>query len=711
MKRQEYRRQQKLSKRKKILLLSTIAAVSFVVVSLISLRIYAQVAGAPPLTVPKATIFLDSNDQQIGDYFTDERRYWVDLEEISPYLLEATVAVEDKDFYEHNGFDFSRIAGAIIADIKAGSKVQGASTLTQQYARNLYLSHEKTWTRKLNEALYAYRIEVFYDKDEILEGYLNTVYYGHGMYGAEAASRYYFGKSASELTLAEAAMLAGVPKGPSIYSPIANPEKATNRQKLILKLMNDQNKITAEEKEKAVAQQLAFKNEDWRASKSVAPYFLDVVWTEASEILEKQNLNISEGGWTIKTTLNTAHQQAAEKAVQQNMPDNELQVAFVSMEANSGHVTALVGGRDYSTSSYNRTTLAARQPGSTIKPFLYAAAIEEGESPLTFKDVSKTTFTYDRGRGEYTPQNINGEFAERELSMAQALAISDNIYAVRTLDEIGYGAFNETLERFHLPVSDKKEPSLALGTTETTLYDLTSAYNVFPSEGKGVNATTILSIANAKGDVIYEAKQDNEEVITEQQAFMLTHMMTGMFDNVYSDYSPATGVSLRPKMTHTYAGKSGTTNSDQWMVGFSKNITAGVWNGYDQGKTLSVQADMAASKQIWIDFMETVHEGKPDESFTIPNGVEAVTVDITSGKIANNSCPGKQKTVYVTKDLVPTESCSNSWFDGSWFDFNKKTEDDEVEDKDTDKDVEEENQENDDNSPWRELLDWFNFSY
>lgn len=702
MKRQEYRRQKKFSKRKKMLLLSTIAAVTFVVVSFISLRIYAQVAGAPPLTVPKATIFLDSNGEQIGDYFTDERRYWVDLEDMSPYLLEATVAVEDKDFYEHNGFDYSRIGGAIIADIKAGGKVQGASTLTQQYARNLYLSHEKTWTRKLNEALYAYRIEVFYEKDDILEGYLNTVYYGHGMYGAEAASRYYFGKSASELTLAEAAMLAGVPKGPSIYSPIANPEKASNRQQLILKLMTDQQKITVAEKDKAVAEQLAFKNEDWSTSKSHSPYFLDVVWTEASDILEKQNINISEGGWTIKTTLNPAHQKAAEQALNDNMPDNELQAAFVSMEAGTGHVTSLIGGRDYSTSSHNRATLSPRQIGSTIKPFLYSAALEKGESPLTFRDVSKTTFTYDRGRGEYTPQNINGEFAERELSMVQALAISDNIYAVRTLDEIGYDAFNKTLKKFHLPVSDKKEPSLALGTTETTLYNLTNAYNVFPSQGNHVAATTVLSITNAKGDVVYEWKAEEEEVLTEDKAFMMTHMMTGMFDNVYSDYSPATGASLRPQMTHTYAGKSGTTNSDQWMIGFSHDLTAGVWNGYDQGKTLSVQADMAASKQIWIDFMETVHEGEPDKAFTIPNGVEAVTVDVESGLVANNACPDKQKTVYVTPELMPTELCSNSWFEGDWFDFSGGEEN-----KDNEEDLKESDNEGSD--PWRQLLDWFNF--
>ena len=185
---------------RKVLILF-IATVAALMTAFIALRMYVQVAGAPPISVPKASIFLDQDGHRIGDHFTNERRYWVTLDEISPYLTDATIAVEDKDFYKHSGFDFGRIGGALLADIKARSKVQGASTITQQYARNLYLTHEKSWARKANEALYAYRLEVFYDKDDILEGYLNTVYYGHGMYGAEAASRFYFGKSASELTL------------------------------------------------------------------------------------------------------------------------------------------------------------------------------------------------------------------------------------------------------------------------------------------------------------------------------------------------------------------------------------------------------------------------------------------------------------------------------------------------------------------------------
>lgn len=652
----------------KSVLLVAIGTASAAIVAFLSLRIYAQIAGAPTLTVPKASIFLDSQDNQIGDHYTEERRYWVSLDDISPYLAEATIAVEDKDFYEHNGFDYSRIAGAVLADIKAGTKVQGASTITQQYARNLYLTHEKTWARKINEALYAYRLEVFYGKDEILEGYLNTVYYGHGMYGAEAASHYYFGKPASDLTLAEAAMLAGIPKGPTYYSPLVNEEKATNRQQVILSLMEDQGKITSAEKDRATQEQLVYKSDDWIASKNIAPYFLDAVWEEASDILESKNMNIREGGWTIKTTLNQAHQQAAEEAVAEHMPDSELQVGLVSMDPKTGFVTSLVGGRDYQTSSFNHVTRAERQPGSAIKPFLYSAALENGYTPMTFKDVSQTTFTYDNGRKTYSPKNVNGQFATEEISLAQALAISDNIYAVKTLEDIGYGKFRNILERFGLNTTKKETPSIALGTIENTLYNMTNAYNILAAGGESREATTIISIENAKGEIVYEYEQpEPEQLLAEEDAYIMTQMMTGIFDPVFNDYSPATGVSIRPRMTHTYAAKSGSTNSDQWMIGYSPDITAGIWNGYDQGKTLSGQSDTGATKQIWIDFMESVHSGLPNEEFAAPSDVEGVVVDVASGKIANDGCPNEQRLVYMKAEDVPTEQCSTYWFNSDWF--------------------------------------------
>jgi len=661
MKRKIYQRKQKRVKRSRKVLTLFVAFASAIVVAFIALRVYVQVAGAPPLTVPKASIFLDENENQIGDHFTNERRYWVDLDEISPYLVQAAVAVEDKDFYKHGGFDFSRIAGAILIDIKAGSKVQGASTITQQYARNLYLSHEKSWTRKANEALYAYRLEVFYNKDEILEGYLNTVYYGHGMYGVEAASRYYYGKSAKDLTLAEAAMLAGVPKGPSIYSPIANFEKATNRQHVILKLMADQGAITQDERTRAEEERLVLKNDTWVASKSVAPYFLDVAWQEASEILKAKNLDISEGGWTIQTTLNLGHQQAAEEAVAKNMPANDLQTGFVSMQSKTGAVTALVGGRDYATSTFNRVTQAKRQPGSTIKPVLYAAALENGYTPLTFLDVGPTTFTIDNGRSTYSPKNVNGQFADHDMTMAQAIAISDNIYAVKTLEDIGFKAFHNIADRFGVNIGTKDNLSLALGTMETTLYDMTNAYNILASQGQKTEPTTIISIKNANGDVIYDNKnieKQDETVLSKENTFILTEMMTGIFDPVFSDYSPATGINIRSRMTHTYAAKSGSTNSDQWLIGFTPSLTAGVWNGYDQGKNLSAKEDTAATKQIWIDFMENVNKGTKNEDFTKPKGIKGVVVDIETGKLATDACP-KQRLVYLETKDVPTEKCTN----------------------------------------------------
>lgn len=675
MKRKNYIRNKKRKIRMRRSFTILLASLTALTVGFIALQIYVQIAGAPPVTVPKASIFLDADEKQIGDHFTNERRYWVTLDEISPYLIDASISVEDQDFYTHSGLNFKRIGGALLADIKARSKVQGASTITQQYARNLYLTHEKSWTRKANEALYAYRLEAFYDKDDILEGYLNTVYYGHGMYGVEAASRFYFGKAAKNLTLSEAAMLAGIPKGPSIYSPIVNLEKASNRQHLILQLMKEQQYISEVEQTRAKEEAIVLKNEAWLATKSIAPYFLDVAWQEASELLEAQDLTISEGGWTIQTTLNQAHQQAAEQAVKKEMPNSDLQVAFLSMEAGTGGITALVGGRDYAASPFNRVTQAKRQPGSTIKPILYAAALEKGYTPLTFLNVQETIFTYDSGRREYKPKNVNGEFATSDMSMAQAMAISDNIYAVKTLESIGYSAFREMANRFNLSASKENNPSVALGTTETTLFDMTNAYNMMASNGLKTKPTTILSIKDADGNIVYKHQQlKKERVLSSANAFILSQMMTGMFDPVFNSYSPSTGLSIRSHMTHTYAAKSGTTNSDQWLVGYTPSLTAGVWNGYDQGKTLEVKEDMAATKQIWIQFMETVNSGKKNETFKKPKNVRAALVDIETGKLATDACP-KQRLIYMKSEDIPTEKCekfdifdTNTWdelFNGS----------------------------------------------
>lgn len=656
--------QQKKRKHQKLrsVIWYSIVSISALCTILLALRIYAQILGPPSLAVPQATVFLDRNGHSIGDRFAEQRRYWVKLEEMSPFISDAILAVEDQEFYEHHGFDYTRIATALLKDVKAMKKVEGASTITQQYARNLYLTHDKTWSRKAKEALFAYRMETFYEKDELLEGYLNTVYFGHGMYGVEAASRFYFGKPSKDLTLAESALLISIPKGPSIYSPLINEENAYKRQNIVLGLMESQDMVSTEAVRRARDEQIVLKNEEWKATKSVAPYFLDEAWAEADRILAKKGRAIAEGGWTIETTLNTQHQKVAEEVVADWMPKDSLEVGFVSMEPETGYVTALIGGRSYSESSFNRVTQAKRQPGSTIKPLLYAAALEEGFSPLTFLESERTIFTYDNGRSQYEPKNVNGEFANHPISLAQAIAISDNIYAVKTLEKVGYKPFESLLKRLGVETSVQETPAMALGTSEVTLKDLTGAFNKIANGGIDQPFRTVLSIRDSHGEVVFEAdpheRDDDDRVMSAQDAFILTHLMTGMFDPVFNDYAPATGLSIRGKQTRPYAAKSGTTISDQVLVGYTPTLTTGVWNGYDANKQLQLAEDKQATKNIWIDFMERVHQGVTAEPFLPPKGVTGVIVDIETGGLAVSACT-KQRLIYVKKEDIPKRLCTD----------------------------------------------------
>lgn len=639
--------------------LFTITAITAALTLVGGLMLYAQITGAPSLSVPKASVFLDKDGKQIGDHFTAERRYWVALEDMSPFLLDAVVATEDRNFYKHHGFDYRRIAGAVLKDVKARRMVEGASTITQQYARNLYLTHAKTWKRKANEALIAFRMERFYDKDVILEGYLNTVYFGHGMYGVEAASNFYFAKSAKDLTLEEAAVITAIAKGPSVYSPVDHPENSKERKEIVLSLMEAQGYISQAQEERAVDMPITLKAEEWADQKRIAPYFLDEVWREAEEILSAKGRYPAEGGWTIRTTLNTHHQQAAEEIIEKWMPENELQVGFMSMDPKSGAITSLVGGINYGESPFNRATQAKRQPGSAIKPILYAAALENGFNPLTFLMPEKTIFTYDNGQKSYEPKNVNGMFADHPISLAQALAISDNIFAVKTLEEVGYKDFQSMANRLGIEAKFPTSPAIALGTTEVTLSEMTNAFSRIAAGGIEVTPNTIISITDTEGKVVYERKkQKTKQVISEQDAFVLTHLLTGMFDPVFNDYSTATGLSMRQKQTRPYAAKSGTTISDQYLVGFSPSLTAGIWTGFDVGKQLDDEMDKAASKKIWIEFMEAAHSGKTVEPFIPPKDVSSVIVDVETGGLAVAECE-RQRLMYVKDKDMPEKLCTD----------------------------------------------------
>ncbi|WP_432353995.1 monofunctional biosynthetic peptidoglycan transglycosylase [Sporosarcina sp. A2] len=659
MRRTDYVKKNKRKARYRFVGLLAITAGTALFTVLVCLRVYAQIAGPPSLSVPEASVFMDRNDRQIGDRFSGERRYWVSMDEMSPSLIDAFVAVEDKNFYKHNGFDYRRIGGALLKDVKARRKVEGASTITQQYARNLYLSNEKSWIRKANEALYAYRMELFYDKEKILEGYLNTVYFGHGMYGVEAASRYYFAKSANNLTLEEAATIAAIPKGPSIYSPAANLEKSTQRRKIVLRLMEEQGFVTSEQKDRASDQALVLKTEDWSGSKDTAPYFLNEVWHTAERILTDKGRYPAEGGWTIKTTLDLMHQKTAEDVIANRMPKNDLQIGFVAMKPDTGEVTAMVGGRSFEKSPFNRVTQAKRQPGSAMKPILYAAALEDGFNPLTYISTEQTIFTYDDGKSSYEPSNVNGKFGDHPISLAQALAVSDNIYAVKTLEEVGYRKYNSMAEKLGIDVKFPESPAVALGTSSVTLFEMTGAYNRIASGGKKIDPVLILSIEDSRGKLVYEHPEQTKKLaMTKQNASVLTHLMTGMFDPIFNDYLTSTGVSMRAKQTRPYAAKSGTTISDQYLIGYSPTLTAGIWTGFDVGKQLDDSLDKSVSKQIWIEFMEQAHAGLRPEPFLPPSGVKGVIVDIETGGLAVEGC-SKQRLIYMKEKDVPKQLCTD----------------------------------------------------
>ena len=621
---------------------------------------YAKILGAPPLAVPQSTLFFADDGTLIGESNSGQKRYWVNIKEISPDLVNATVSVEDKNFYHHHGFDFKRIAGAVVADVQAFSKVQGASTITQQYARNLFLEHDKTWKRKLTEAFYTIRLEMNYSKKDILEGYLNTIYYGNGAYGVEAASQYYFGKKASELTLAEASMLAGIPKGPGIYSPLANMEKAKTRQAIILNTMVENGYISKKAAKEAAAAPLKLEGVHTAQKVKVAPYFQDAVKNALKNQLHLDDRTIALGGLKVYTTLNIKQQKAAEDQIKNNVSSSsEIQIGLVAMDPKTGDVKAMIGGRDYEKSPFNRAVQAIRQPGSTIKPLLYYAALEHGFTPSSTMRSEYTTFHFDKGQPDYTPHNFNNKYANGEITLAQALAVSDNIFAVKTHLFLGEDTLIETAKKFGLSTKMAEVPSLALGTSGVRVIEMANAYSLFANGGKRVHPELITRVEDYNGNVIFEKEEHHERVLNAARAYVMTQMLTGIFDSKLNGYAKVTGSTVMKDITRPYAGKSGSTETDSWMIGYSPQLVTAVWAGYDVGKPLELAAEKKYAKNVWANFMEEALKGKPVKAFKPPKeGVIGLYVNPQNGKLATKDCPVRRFTYYV-KGTEPTEYCTD----------------------------------------------------
>ncbi|GIO26819.1 transglycosylase domain-containing protein [Ornithinibacillus bavariensis] len=646
---------------KGIILKMIVGSILFLLSAVLLVYLVAFLLGPPNLSADQNTIYYNKDGEVIGEEDGFENRSWVDIDEMSPHIIDATLMIEDQRFYQHHGFDVKRIIGAIIKDIQTMSLKEGASTLTQQYARNLYLSFEKTWTRKIKEAFYTIRLEMFYSKNEILEGYLNTVYYGHGAYGIEAASNHFFNKAADELTLAEAAMLAGIPKGPTYYSPFNNQEKANSRQQHILTIMHDENVISDKEYTKASQENLQYVTKKERKSLTVGPYFQDTVLNEAAKRLELDLESVRSGGYQIYTTLDSAMQGYLEESIAATIPEtSEIETGAVVMDPATGAIRALAGGRSYQDSPYNRAIQAKRMPGSSFKPFLYYAALNNGYTATT-KLMSKPTSFEIEGGNVYQPSNFNGYYANEPITLAQAIALSDNIYAVKTNTYLGEETLVETAKKFGISSKLPAVPSLALGTAAVTVEEMVSAYGILANGGYRINGHTIEKIVDRTGKTVYERKNNKKSLVLDPpKAYILTQLMTGMFDADLNGYTSVTGISITDKLSRTYAGKTGSTDSDNWMIGFSPSLVAGVWTGFDDNRTITSTKERGYAKDIWADLMEKAHKDLPKQHFEAPEGLVAIPIDPKTGLRATPHCP-TSTVMFFEKGTEPEFHCSEHY--------------------------------------------------
>ncbi len=609
----------------------------------LGLYIYCLITPKIQISRNQSYYLYDNENEQIFNNYS-----WVSLDDISPYLIDATLSTEDKHFYYHIGFDYLRIGKAIIKNISSRSLSEGASTITQQYARNLYLNYEKTWKRKIDEAVLAFELETHYTKDEILEGYLNTINYG-GIFGIENAAKYYFNKSSKDLDLAEAAMLAGIPQSPSNYSPLYNKELAKKRQRTVLILMKNNDKINDNDVEEAYGEELTYVGNKDNNITSGLLYFKDAVLDELKNIPSIPESLLTTGGIKIYTTLDTEAQMQLEKAIdEKNM--GEIQIASIMMNPDNGEVLALVGGTDYNSSQYNRATAAKRQVGSTMKPFLYYSALESGFTSASSFISEKTTFSFASNK-TYTPKNYNDRYANGPLSMGAAIAYSDNIYAVKTHLFLGEEKLVSISNRLGIGNRLEAVPSLALGTEEISLMSMVSAYSAFANMGYKVEGHLIKKIEDSKGNILYEYKNEKVNILNESLVFILNEMLTYTYDKDFINYNYPTLISLAPRMTNKYAIKSGTTNTDMWIIGYNKNAVLGVWTGYDDNRNFDNNVS-GFHKDIWIETMEGYLKDKKNTWYEAPNNIIGVIVDPITGALVNDESK-KGKIFYFLKGTEP----------------------------------------------------------
>lgn len=597
---------------------------------------------------PSSVTRIYSADEVLLAELFIEKRDPVPLKIIPDNLKKALIVTEDRNFFQHSGIDLKGILRAVIRDIRAGGFVEGASTITQQLAKTLFLEPRKTLLRKVREAFLAFQIERRYTKEEILELYLNQVYFGSGAYGVESAARIFFGKPVKDLDLAECALLAGLPKSPSRYSPIVDKDLALKRRNIVLKQMEHKGIITETAFNKAKETPLNLVKQNKNRAK--APYFIEYVKKSLENTIGSSNLY--KGGFTIVTTLDFNMQNTAELAVEKGLStlENRMkrhkiinpvpQCALVSLDVQSGGILAMIGGRNFSTSPFNRATNGRRQPGSAFKTIVYAYAIEQGfpqsktilDAPVSFRSGNQ--------KKDWQPQNFSGGYSG-EMTLRTALALSKNIPAVRLIEILGPSSvarFGHTLgiDSFLSP-----NLSLALGTSEVSLIDLTAAYSVFPNKGNLIEPYGVVEVIDRTGRPVWSIKPQKKAVISRSSAAIVTDMLRSVIQE---------GTAKKARVIHhPVAGKTGTSNEfkDALFVGFSPSITTGVWVGQDTVTTIAKgETGAKAALPIWIEFMSRALSDKPFQYFDIPDDVVKVNINPLTGRLASENDPYAVKALF-----------------------------------------------------------------
>lgn len=590
------------------------------------LGLYAYAYFSPKLDIKNANQFYIYDDSNELIYQGSGNNEWISLDDVSPHFINAIISTEDKNFYNHIGFDFLRIGKALFINLKNGKIVQGASTISQQYVKNMYLEFDKTWSRKLEEALLTMRLEVHYSKDEILEGYINTINFGQGNYGIQNASQYYFNKDAKDLSIEEAIMLAGIPKSPSNYNPVSDYKASIKRSKTIANLMFDNEYISEEEVNKLFINNIDIYGMKDDNNLNTLMYYQDAVYKELKELDEIPDSLIEYGGIRIYTSLNMDAQKTMEESINNNI-SGDMQAASIIINPNTGGIMALAGGVDYSKSQYNRAISSKRQVGSAIKPILYYAALENGMvSSSTF--LSEPTSFMFSNDNIYSPANYNDKYGNKNITMAAALAYSDNIYAVKTHLFLGEDILVNTAKRMGIQSTLDPIPSLALGTCELSMLDFARAYVTLASGGIKNELTFINRVEDINGNILYEKENSNEYVLNESYTFILNELMTSTYNSNFIDYNTPTVMSVASKISNKYAIKTGSSGTDCWMVGYNKNVLMLVWNGYDDNREVKV-SDGAIAKNIWVDTIENLDIDK--EWYEIPTNVVGIPLNAITG--------------------------------------------------------------------------------